>query len=125
MVRVFPSCIRFVTNRFHFGVRIVQNFRSNQCKHETEVRVSFGIDSCPILYRCLINLGPSLELNWVTFWSFGVSATNLDPTFRMPKLLKLRFETLSPFKALQRRKRWPPHRMRRFEQQSTFNINCI
>ena len=73
MVRAFPSCIKLVTPRFHVGVRIVQSLRSNKCKHETEVRVSFGIDSCPILYRSLINLEQfGVELGDVLeFWSVG------------------------------------------------------
>ena len=51
--------------------------KANQCKFAIEVRVSFGIDICLILYRLWTNLGPILETKSLKLWSLGVSATNL------------------------------------------------
>ena len=123
MVSVFPCYVQGVTIWFHIGFKIDKILKANRCQYEIDSSVSFGTDICFILYRFLIYLGTILDPKRPRFWSFGVSAANLEQILECQSQLDLgskRYLSSKP----EFSKRWAPHR----ETPRTanyFECNCI
>ena len=70
MIRVFWCYVKHITCWCHFGFKIGHKLMNKECQCETEVRVSFDVAMCWILYRfCTVYINYGAQMAAVLdFW---------------------------------------------------------